>query len=731
MKAARFVLLSVTLLFSLSCAALAEEASQGEKTVSQWIADLSNPDSVIRSSAAVALGKMGDAAVDAIDELAGTLADKNSNVRANAAWALGAIGWDDDASTKALARALNDPVPDVRGRAVVALRKIGVSSPEVLAAIRSMAENDKDEKVRRSARDTVAALSPSDADKMEYKPAEPEPESKSPSLESYPLSTTVPDDLTDYLGRLRKHNGNLAAVGLRVVSIEEDPKPTTKEQARKWAEDTRGIGREMVAESKAFADTLHRFVNAKTRKGLPEEVELVQENSELVYELIGQYKSVANVDEKAFKSKITRDVLVREARDYCVSRAKKRIAQKLGNEGLREVLDAKSWNEALNKTFAVFQKSTERELEKATQKAFGLPFHDEASLKVALRQRFHDVVERGVAKVIVRLAPHGIVINVGAHEAVKWLEQNFWPHLREALREKGHFDTRVPRSVATLDEARLVLYKLPNNAEISAVLKALDVAKGKLAATRYLEKDLREARKVELAPLLRKLNEAQLGVEQVMDITRQRFLLDKREAVEKLGNSEGELRMLIWVAGRMVDSVKEPPVQEEQKKPAQAEQETPEPRKEAPKPKPAKPTTKFAGMSFQASLTPQYYTEGTTLQGTISVNLSANGTVSGSFSATEVYKPKAGTGSKRRYEGSFQGTYDLVKAETTSWHAEVRGKMTITNEGYAPSERECHVEMDLPYKGTQPFYSNDVPIAGHIGSTSGQMHFLYKRPKTE
>lgn len=718
------------LVFLPPCVALAGDAPSGGKTIKQYIADLSNPDPVTRSKATMALGNMGAAAVDAISELADTLRDRDSNVRGNAAWALGAIGWNDDVSTKALARALSDPAPGVRGRAVVALRKIGVDSPEILAAIKSMAENDKDEKVRRSARDTVAALSPSDADKMEYKPAEPETGSSSKKLDDYPILTTIPDDLTDYLGLLRKHNGNLAVIGLKVASIDEDPKPATKQLARKWAEDTRAVGREMVAESKAYADTLHRFVYAKTRKGLPEEVALVQENSELVYECIGQYKRVADVDKRDLKRKIIEDVIVKEARDYFVSRSKKRIAQKLDNAGLREILDAKSWNEALDKTLVIFQKGAEREIEAATEKAFGLPFHDEGSLKVALRQRFHDVLEKGVAKVIVRLVANGIVVNVGAHEAVQWLEKNLWPHLREALREKGDFDIRVPRSLGTLNEARMVLFRLPNNAEIPTVLRAMDVAKGKLVATRYLEKDMRDAWKPELTGSMKDLYEAQLSVEQLMDITRQRFMLDKREAVEKLGNSEGELRMLIWVAGRMVESVKEPPVKEEQKTTTKVEDETLKAPKETSKPAPAKPATKFAGMSFQTTqLRTEYFSADTTLQGTVSVNLSSNGIASGSFSATQVYKPKGGLGSSKRYEGHFHGAFDIVKAETTAWSVNVIGKMTITIEGNKPKERECQVQIDLPLKGMKPFYANDLPLSGSISSADGRILFQYDKPK--
>lgn len=582
MALTRLALWTVTALIIFSAnGLLAEQASFEGKTVSQWMADLSSPDAAVRSKAAVALGKLGDAAVDAIGKLADQLEDKNEEARANAAWALGAIGWDDDYAVKALTRALDDASPGVRGRAAVALGRIGTDSPEAIAKITSLAENDKDERVRRSARDAVKALVPSEQDKPEYVAPPQQTESETSDSDTPSLLSATPDDLTEFLGPLRRHKDKLTAVGLKVLSIEENPAPKTREEARKWAEDTRAVGREMVAEFKAYSNTLHDFINGKTRKGLAEEIELVRSNTELVYQIIGQYQSAAHVEKKSIRSAVIKDAIIKEAKAYLLSRVKKRIADRLDNEGLRELLNSKSWEEAFNKTLSAVRKNAESELDKATQKAFGLPFHDEQSLKTALKQRFYEVAEKAIAKITIKLAANGIVIKVGARAVIEWLEKNWWPHVREALREKGKFDIRVPQSIKTLEAARLALYRLPNDAPITEVRKALNSAKGKLHATRYLEKDLKNAKN---ADLLKKLKDAQSGLEQVMDITAHRFMLSHREAVEKLGKSEEELKLLIWMTQILVDSVKEPPVKEEEKKPVKAE---PKPAQKQEEPKPA------------------------------------------------------------------------------------------------------------------------------------------------
>lgn len=104
---------------------------------------LSDVDGDVRSSAAEALGQIGD--VRAVEPLVAALRDPEGYVRNRAAWALGQIG--DAQAVEPLIAALRDKDWDVRSRAAEALEKIGKPSVELLIA----ALRDNNWNVRRSA----------------------------------------------------------------------------------------------------------------------------------------------------------------------------------------------------------------------------------------------------------------------------------------------------------------------------------------------------------------------------------------------------------------------------------------------------------------------------------------------------------------------------------------------------------------------------------------------------
>ena len=123
--------------------------------VAALITQLNDEHSFVRSTAATALGQIGDAS--AVPALIEALKDEDHHVRWKAGDGLGKIG--DASAVPALVEALQDKVEWVRQSAAEALGKIGGASAG-LALIEAL--KDKDEHVRRSAADALGKIGDSD-----------------------------------------------------------------------------------------------------------------------------------------------------------------------------------------------------------------------------------------------------------------------------------------------------------------------------------------------------------------------------------------------------------------------------------------------------------------------------------------------------------------------------------------------------------------------------------------
>ena len=96
-------------------------------TVQDLITNLKNQDETVRRNAAEALGKLGQAAKDAVPALIRTLKDRNEAVRRSAAEALGKLGPAANDAVPALIKVLNDRSEEVRRSAAKAMGKLAVA----------------------------------------------------------------------------------------------------------------------------------------------------------------------------------------------------------------------------------------------------------------------------------------------------------------------------------------------------------------------------------------------------------------------------------------------------------------------------------------------------------------------------------------------------------------------------------------------------------------------------
>ena len=117
---------------------------------------LRDPDSEVRSSAAVALGNLGPNATEAISELTSLLNDPDQWVRREAIAGLGAIGAE---AVPALVRVLREPEPQLRASAASALALIGAPAREAVPALLE-AFGDSSLDVRKASAGALGAIGP-------------------------------------------------------------------------------------------------------------------------------------------------------------------------------------------------------------------------------------------------------------------------------------------------------------------------------------------------------------------------------------------------------------------------------------------------------------------------------------------------------------------------------------------------------------------------------------------
>jgi HEAT repeat protein len=113
----------------------------------------------VRSGAARALKAMGPEAREAVPALLENLDVRQANLRGSVVRALGAIGEGADAAIPRLIMVLKDPDSLVRQEAAYALADIGTRREEVIAALKRVADEKKEEKYMiETARDVLREL---------------------------------------------------------------------------------------------------------------------------------------------------------------------------------------------------------------------------------------------------------------------------------------------------------------------------------------------------------------------------------------------------------------------------------------------------------------------------------------------------------------------------------------------------------------------------------------------
>ncbi len=499
--------------FALPARAGEEEPVIQDRPLSEWIADLQTGDTDRRLMAAWAIGSVGAEAAPAVPALIELLSSEDPVLRLYCVSALAGMGAAAKEAAPRLQELLHDPNAEVRGYAEMALMEMGASTTPTGG---------------------VVPLEPTESLIV------PEPQ--------VPADDPGP---TLFLQPLRNHEAALQALEQRMTGLAAHP-PQDPAQARRWATDLKQTGRDLIAEARAFNGTLHSFINSRTRRGLTEELEVIDECIELTVEAGEGLETRSGFDIAAYAAAQQLRQESAAVRTELITMLATEVDDRLEAEGLLALLATEGIGAVKTEVMSRLRTGAEQELDRITQRELGLAFHDARSFRAAVRQRARDAVRRQVGKLLFRITGNQIIVELLGAPIINWLENDLWPRLREAFRHKGNLEARTDTSIASLERARMRLWRLPNDATIDRVQATLRGARGSLGATRYLVGDLQNAGRAEL---LARLEATARDLQRAMSITEKRFLLHKLETLAGLGSKEEVMRALIAVLEAMVAEI--------------------------------------------------------------------------------------------------------------------------------------------------------------------------------
>ncbi len=332
------------------------------------------------------------------------------------------------------------------------------------------------------------------------------------------IVSPVWSDVTAFRQPIREQHG-------RILKLRSDVESAFI-QERRGEDVSERIQARLCKESDAYQQLLNDFRNATTRHGLDEEFLLLRECVIAMDEVVAMYSVISGTARSATppteeETAALKGQVFEEIGYY----TRDKLDEALKAEGLADILLAGSFEEARDEAVAQMRVKMQDAMADEMERVIGLRFYDFDTLGESLRFKARHLVEKGVAKLLVRVTSNELVVEWVAGVLIRWIG----PKLREAFRVRGNHEARVARSAGTIEAARRRLNEFTGDANIRDVARAVADARRTINATRYLQSDLRGAGD---GALLAQITDPIGDLERTISLTNRRFLLDKPSYAE-------------------------------------------------------------------------------------------------------------------------------------------------------------------------------------------------------
>lgn len=305
------------------------------------------------------------------------------------------------------------------------------------------------------------------------------------------------ETVTKFVGPLNKHDADLKKIGKDISRLLSKGKPDDPDEMKQWDKDVKAVGEVFLKKGKAFLKTFTGFLKGETRRGLMIEIDLIRSNVMVVHKMLVDYRRLKGVKVTRV-TKNDRAELKKLLLRFAIAQARKRIAARFDDEGLRQIVTSETLLKAREHAIAVVKKRIGVEVDKHVESATGMAFHNRRSLHRVLKQRVNRSIERQVARLMVKITGKEIVIAIGKELIGKWVKDKLWnviwPRIREKFRRKGRHASRTARSIATMRTVRIRLAGLTGEAKRDRVIREMNQAIETALAAEYLIKDLRRGK---------------------------------------------------------------------------------------------------------------------------------------------------------------------------------------------------------------------------------------------
>jgi hypothetical protein len=403
------------------------------------------------------------------------------------------------------------------------------------------------------------------------------------------LTPAVPaTPLTQFIDPLTQHSGKLETIEKQLMEVETP-------------EDFYRTGENLLSETEALHVTLHKFVNAQTRRGTMIEFELIEKSVNSVQKsTVHMFALCEKEPSELIKPPKISDVLIKAV-------ARELVDKELAERGLDALVGVKSRKDVRNRIVPIIMDKYKQKAQDVTERLTKMRFYNISSAREALKNRLRQRLQRVVEKISIKLFGKASPLEVQL--VVSFFEKIIYPELREWLRPKGNVHNRTKRSVATMKESINELSSLgylkenktsdkenersdkknetSNLVNLKKVRRALNRAKWRIEASKYLVRDLPKPDVVSLIEkkgLAIKIQKSKINqfdmqlpkpgyedkatrqqlanwldverkrLERNMHITKYRFMLENLDKVEKVAEDKALVRLFADILGRLLNS---------------------------------------------------------------------------------------------------------------------------------------------------------------------------------